>query len=355
MEKYEILEELGGGSYGVVWKAINKHTHETVAIKKLLTKYESPSAKMMINREVKSLEFNKHENIVTLKEIINRNNTIFLVFECMEGSLHDRMTARTKPFSETEIRDMCFQIFQGLAFMHRNGYIHRDLKPMNVLVSNNVVKISDLGSSREILLKDPRPYTHRVTTRWYRAPEVFLHSKVYDSAVDMWAMGAIMAELFTFQPLFKGSSDLRVMHKICSVLGSPTQSSWPKGHELYELARSMNYRFPDLPGVPFSEVLPFASGEAVNLIGSLLSWFPYARPTAMEALQHPFFHGCYRVPRNVCLNDADPSLPLVFKLAMVQEWMKKRSSLKRSCASATHNIHDDVIRLLPENPFEFMK
>ncbi|KAK9057315.1 hypothetical protein SSX86_022150 [Deinandra increscens subsp. villosa] len=306
MEKYQLIEELGGGSFGVVWKAFNKQTHETVAIKKLLTKYDD-STKTMIRREIKSLVSNRHQNIVALKEIINRNNTIFLVFEFMDGSLHDLMLHRmnnASPFSETEIRDVCFQIFRGLAHMHRNGYIHRDLKPANLLVSNVdhdhvVVKISDLGSSRETIRNDPLPYTHIVTTSWYRAPEVFLHSKVYDSAVDMWAMGAIMAELFTFHPLFKGSSDLRVMHKICGVLGAPTRSSWPDGHEL---ARNMSFRFPGVRGVTFSYLLPSASAEAVNLIGSLLSWWPCARPTALEALQHPFFHGCYPVPRNVRLH-----------------------------------------------------
>ncbi|KAK9049574.1 hypothetical protein SSX86_031459, partial [Deinandra increscens subsp. villosa] len=355
MEKYQIIKKLGSGSYGAVWKAFNKETHETVAIKKLLTKYESSSDKIMIEREVKSLVFNRHENIIELKEIINQNNTIFLVFECMHGSLHDRMNERKKfmtKFSESEIRDVCFQIFQGLAYMHHNGYIHRDLKPMNVLVSDNVVKIGDFGLARETV-NDPSPYTHFVGTKWYRAPEVFLHAKVYDSKVDMWAMGAIMAELFTFHPLFKGSSDLHVMHKICSVLGAPTHSSWPDG---FKLARNMNYRFPDLPGVPFSEVLPFASEEAVNLTGSLLSWFPCARPTAMEALQHPFFHRCYRVPRNVRLHDSDPSLPLVFKLALIREWLKKSSSvsLKISCATAmvtrmdtNHDHDDDLISMLP--------
>jgi protein kinase len=254
------------------------------------------------------------------------------------------MVNRVKaPFSETEIRDLCFQIFQGLAYMHDNGYIHRDLKPENLLVSNDVIKISDFGCARET--NDELRYTHNVTTSWYRAPEVFLRSKVYNWAVDMWAMGAIMAELFTFQPLFQGSSDMHVMYKICSVLGTPTESSWSDG---LELARNIYYRFPDLPGVRFSELLPTASPEAVNLISSLLSWFPCARPTALQALQHPFFHGCYHVGRTLRLQDSRRSLPAVFKLALIREVLKKKKS--SSCSSAATRDN-----LLPENPFEFMK
>ncbi|MFS7895605.1 putative protein-serine/threonine kinase CMGC-RCK family [Helianthus anomalus] len=150
MDNYLIIEKLGSGTFGVVYKAFNKQTDEIVAIKKLLHKYEeSSSVKIIINREVKSLVFNKHENIVKLKEIINEKNTIFLVFEYMQGSLHHCMVHRTKanaPFSEAEVRHVCFQILQGLAYMHHNGYIHRDLKPGNLLVYNDVVKISDLGA-----------------------------------------------------------------------------------------------------------------------------------------------------------------------------------------------------------------
>ncbi|MFS7895606.1 putative protein-serine/threonine kinase CMGC-RCK family [Helianthus anomalus] len=161
----------------------------------------------------------------------------------------------------------------------------------------------------------------------------------------MWAMGAIMAELFTFQPLFRGSSDARVMRKIYSVLGTP-EGIWFDGVE--ELARYMNYRF---PGVMFSELLPNASLEVVNLIGSLLSWDPNTRPTAIEALQHPFFHGCYRVPPSVRFE-----VSLVFELAMLRKMTKKKSSIK-SCASVgvRSDTHHDVISLLPEYPFEFMK
>ncbi|KAL8266902.1 hypothetical protein R6Q59_004246 [Mikania micrantha] len=354
MEKYQIIQKLGSGSFGVVWKAFNKQTHETVAIKKLSLTYESSSSVIIIKREVKSLMFNKHPNIVSLKEVISENKIIFLVFEYMQGSLYDVMINRsikTAPFSEAEIRHVCYQILQGLACMHQNGYIHRDLKPENLLVSNYVIKIGDLGSARE--MDDQKPYTHNVTTSWYRAPEVFLRSPVYGSAVDMWAVGAIMAELFTFQPLFPGSSEVNVMHEICSVLGTPTEGSWSEG---LELARNMKYRFPELPGVRFSELLPSACPAAVNLIGTLLSWSPFARPTAVEALQHPFFHGCYRIPRSVPIVDTDVSIPAVFKLAMVREMLKKKPSLKKSCTCAHHDDDDDdIINMLPEYPFEFMK
>ncbi|KAK9049572.1 hypothetical protein SSX86_031457 [Deinandra increscens subsp. villosa] len=312
MKRYRIIGKLGRGTFGVVLKAFNRQTGEIVAIKKLSGSSDPDFDDL--EREVKSLIVNNHENIVTLIDIVLEKNMRFLVFEYMQGSLHDRIVERAdqaRPFTESEVKDMCFQLFHGLACMHENGFIHRDLKPSNILVYRDTVKISDLGSSREI--DDEFPYTHYVGTRCYRAPEVFLRSEVYDSKVDMWAMGAIMYKLFTFHSLFNGSSDLRVMHKICSVLGTPTQSSWPDG---LELAREISYRFPEFEGVWLSELLPSASSEAVDLIGSLLSWDPRARPTAMEALRHPFFHGCHRAlarGTRQCLKDSDSSK--LFKLA----------------------------------------
>lgn len=290
MEKYQNIKELGRGTFGVVSEALNLRTRKIVAVKKLFTQYSEEECMNLV--EVKSLrKLNNHPNIVKLKEIITENDNLFMVFEYMECNLDELMLKRTKPFSETEIRNFYFQLFQGIAYMHCNGYFHRDLKPNNLLVSKDVIKIGDLGQAREI--DDQGPYTCNVSTLWYRAPEIFLNSPVYSSAIDMWAMGAIMVELFTLQPLFKGSSELDVMHKICSVLGTPTETIWTAG--LY-YACNIDYQFPKLPGEQFSDLLPSASSDAVNLIATLLSWNPDMRLTAMDALQHPFFSSCYHDP-----------------------------------------------------------
>ncbi len=90
----------------------------------------------------------------------------------------------------------------------------------NLLCSGpELVKIADFGLAREI--RSRPPYTDYVSTRWYRAPEVLLHSTRYGSAIDLWAIGCIMAELYTFRPLFPGSSEVDQLFKICSVLGTP--------------------------------------------------------------------------------------------------------------------------------------
>ena len=111
----------------------------------------------------------------------------------------------------------------------------------NLLVSKDIIKIADFGLAREI--NSQPPYTEYVSTRWYRAPEVLLQSYIYNAKVDTWAMGAIMAELFSLRPLFPGASEAYEIYKICGVIGSPTTESWAVG---LKLARDINYQFPQV-------------------------------------------------------------------------------------------------------------
>ncbi|KAL5811483.1 hypothetical protein ACOSQ4_028051 [Xanthoceras sorbifolium] len=296
MEKYQLLNQVGAGSFGRVWKAFNKHSGEVVAIKMLREKFHSWEECLSLE-EIKSLKILRHPNIVLLKEVIRtRDSSLFFVFEYMEGSLLQVMRSRLCCFSENEVRHWCFQVLKGLCYMHEKGYFHRDLKPENLLVFKDLIKIGDMGSAKEI--NSSQPCTDNVTTRWYRAPEVMLGLENYSFKVDMWAMGAIMAELFMFKPLFPGINVPDQIFKICNVLGSPTIDSWLEG---LVLARGLNYQFPQSPGVNLSLLMPSASENAISLIKSLCSWDPRKRPTASEALRHPFFHSCYDIPLSLSL------------------------------------------------------
>ncbi|CAD5334026.1 unnamed protein product [Arabidopsis thaliana] len=322
MERYTLLKEVGDGTFGNVWRAVNKQTNEVVAIKRMKKKYFSWEECVNL-REVKSLSRMNHPNIVKLKEVIRENDILYFVFEYMECNLYQLMKDRPKHFAESDIRNWCFQVFQGLSYMHQRGYFHRDLKPENLLVSKDVIKIADLGLAREI--DSSPPYTEYVSTRWYRAPEVLLQSYVYTSKVDMWAMGAIMAELLSLRPLFPGASEADEIYKICSVIGSPTEETWLEG---LNLASVINYQFPQFPGVHLSSVMPYASADAVNLIERLCSWDPCNRPTTAEALQHPFFQSCYYIP---------PSLRP--KLSEPRGSLEQQQSVKRLPAAPTYNAN----------------
>lgn len=172
--------------------------------------------------------------------------------------------------------------------MHKNGFFHRDMKPENVLCNGvEDIKIADFGLAREI--RSRPPFTDYVSTRWYRAPEVLLRSTRYNSPVDMWAIGTIMAEIYTIRPLFPGSSEIDEIFKVTAVLGTPSASTWPEG---LKLAHSMNYKFPQMVATPLRQLIPQAGKDGLDLMIRTMSWNPAHRPTCAEALKHPFFEGC---------------------------------------------------------------
>ena len=140
-----------------------------------------------------------------LKEVIRVNDDLYFVFEFMEQNIYQLMKDRTKDFPEKEIKSIMYQQLLGLAYMHKHGFFHRDMKPENLLVKGDAVKIADFGLAREI--RSRPPFTDYVSTRWYRAPEILLRSTNYNSPVDIFACGAIMAELYMLRPLFPGNNE----------------------------------------------------------------------------------------------------------------------------------------------------
>ncbi|XP_038142712.1 serine/threonine-protein kinase MAK isoform X2 [Cyprinodon tularosa] len=285
MNCYTILKQLGDGTYGNVLMARSNESGELVAIKRMKRKFYSWEECINL-KEVKSLKKLNHTNVVKLKEVIREDDQLYFVFEYMKENLYQLMKDReNKMFTENEIRNIMFQVLSGLAFVHKHGFFHRDMKPENLLcMGPDLVKIADFGLAREIRSKPP--YTDYVSTRWYRAPEVLLRSSTYSSPIDLWAVGCIMAELYTLRPLFPGVSEVDVIFKICQVLGTFKKPDWPEG---YQLATSMNFRFPHCVPTNLKTLIPNASKGAIALMHDLLQWDPKKRPTAVQALWYPYF------------------------------------------------------------------
>ncbi|XP_053268892.1 serine/threonine-protein kinase MAK isoform X1 [Pleuronectes platessa] len=284
MNRYTTLRQLGDGTYGSVLMGRSNESGELVAIKRMKRKFYSWEECMNL-REVKSLKKLNHANVVKLKEVIRENDHLYFVFEYMKENLYQLMKDRKKLFPESAIRNISFQILQGLSFIHRHGFFHRDMKPENLLcMGPELIKIADFGLAREIRSKPP--YTDYVSTRWYRAPEVLLRSSTYSSPIDLWAVGCIMAELYTLRPLFPGNSEVDEIFKICQVLGTVKKMDWSEG---YQLASAMNFRFPQCVPTHLKTLIPNASNEAIALMRDMLQWDPKKRPTAVQALRYPYF------------------------------------------------------------------
>ncbi|OWZ23558.1 CMGC/RCK/MAK protein kinase [Phytophthora megakarya] len=342
MNRYEMLNRVGDGAFGEVTRARSLKTHEIVAVKKIKALFPTWEECLQL-RELKSLRVLRHENIVSLKEVIRDKEELYFVFEYMQTSLFRVMRSfksggnsnsagigdtnsnsnsdsstsswtSTPPhpwFSESQIRSIMFQLFNGLSYMHKHGYFHRDIKPENLLCNDDNLKIADLGQAREI--RSRPPFTDYVSTRWYRAPELLLRSSTYNSPIDMWACGCILVELLICTPLFPGTSEADQFCRICKVLGTPTKEMWPEGATT---ASHLHMRFPKCAPVSWKRFLPPGTPSAViRLVQDLLQYDPSRRITASQALQHSFFDQAVErptltIPPLVMPEEAVPVLPL---------------------------------------------
>jgi protein kinase len=292
MKRYEEIEVLGNGGFGTVTKSRDRQSGDIVAVKKMKQRYASFDECLQL-KEVKSLRKIKHPNVVRLLQVFREDESLHLVFELLGKSLYRSISERG-PHPEDEVRLIMQQILTGVAYIHRQGFFHRDLKPDNLLWKEDVLKIADFGLAREI--RSRPPFTEYCGTRYYRAPEIMLRSEFYNSPVDIWSAGTIMAELFLGRPLFQGTTETDQIYKIFGVLGPPTQKNWPDG---IKLANRMGIRFNASVPIGLAAVVPHASAEALGLMNEMMRLDPARRPSASQALRHEWFTGSEVVGREV--------------------------------------------------------
>ncbi|KAI8138431.1 kinase-like domain-containing protein [Fennellomyces sp. T-0311] len=350
--EYDLLEQIGTGSFGTVHRAANKVTHEIVAIKVMKKSVKGDCSNAREHRTLRNLA--PHPNIVRLYDsYIGPAKELYFVIEYMnQGNLYQLIKQRREmnhPLEHPKVRSILRQILTALAHLHQQGIFHRDMKPENILIGSAssadaiVIKLADFGLAREI--KSRPPYTEYVSTRWYRAPEVLLHSTQYSSPVDLWAVGAIFAELVTLKPLFPGRSEIDQLFRICQVLGNPTgiamkrrltplrkksdpppplndfaqptatdpARDWPDG---IKLAHKIGFDFPQMSPKSLSTILPTASEPMLDLLHQLLIFDPTKRINATDALKSTFL----RKTRIVMYNDEDDAVPPAPRKSML--WSK---------------------------------
>ncbi|KAL9250718.1 Mitogen-activated protein kinase 19-like protein [Drosera capensis] len=301
--RYKILEIIGKGSYGVVCAAIDTHTGEKVAIKKINNIFEHVSDAIRILREIKLLRLLRHPDIVEIKRIMlppssREFRDIYVVFELMESDLHQVIKANDDLTPE-HLQFFLYQMLRALKYMHTANVYHRDLKPKNILANANCkLKICDFGLARVAFNDTPATtlWTDYVATRWYRAPELCgsFFSK-YTPAIDIWSIGCIFAEVLMRKPLFPGKSVSHQLDLITDVLGTPSQYTilGVRNDKARKYLMSMRKK----RSVPFSEKFSTADPLALNLLQRMLAFDPKDRPTAEQALADPYFEGLAKVER----------------------------------------------------------
>ncbi|XP_047080591.1 mitogen-activated protein kinase 13-like [Lolium rigidum] len=295
--QYQIQQVIGKGSYGVVAAAVDTHTGERVAIKKINGVFGHVSDATRILREIKLLRLLRHPNIVEIKHIMlpptrREFRDIYVVFELMESDL-DQVIKANGDLTPQHHQFFLYQLLRALKYMHAANIFHRDLKPKNILANSDCkLKICDFGLARASCNDAPSAifWTDYVATRWYRAPELCgsFFSK-YTPAIDIWSIGCIFAEVLTRTPLFPGRNVVHQLDLITDLLGTPSSETLSRIRN--EKAKSyligMQRKYPK----PFSLKFHNADPQALRLLERLLAFDPKDRPTAEEALADPYFGG----------------------------------------------------------------
>ncbi|KAH7221072.1 Serine/threonine-protein kinase ppk23 [Fusarium oxysporum f. sp. cubense] len=296
VENYEKLNDIEEGTYGWVARATNKATGKVVALKRLKLEPQDRNGLPVTGlREIQILKDCQHRNIVTMEEVVvgddvsRPDNSLFLVLEFVEHDLKSILDDMPEPFLSSEVKRLLLQLTSGIAYLHDNWILHRDLKTSNLLLNNRgQLKIADFGMARYV--GDPPPkLTQLVVTLWYRAPELLLGAKTYDAAVDMWSVGCIFGELITREPLLQGKNEVDQVSRTFELCGVPTEETWP-GFRRLPNARSL--RLPKTQVATGSVIrarFPGLTTAGASLLGDLLSLDPERRPSASEMLQHEYF------------------------------------------------------------------
>lgn len=363
--QYQLIDLIGEGAYGTVCSAIHKPSNTKVAIKKI-----QPFSKQMFVRrtlrEIKLLRyFHNHENIISILDKVkppspNQMNAVYLIQELMDTDLQKIINNNQQPLSDDHIQYFTYQILRALKSIHSARVIHRDLKPSNLLLNSDCdLKVCDFGLSRCIASSsDSREnlvgfMTEYVATRWYRAPEVMLTFQEYTTAMDIWSVGCVLAEMICGKPLFPGRDYHHQLWLILEVLGTPSYDDFAQINS--NRAKEYISNLPMRPHLPWKMVLNNNmtngrlprefSPELVDILTKMLTFNPNKRISAADALNHPYL-STYHDP------DDEPEyqpLDLNDKFWKLDNELKKPDEEEISMDVLKQMLYDEVMKPLNES------
>ncbi|XP_034015874.1 MAPK/MAK/MRK overlapping kinase-like isoform X2 [Thalassophryne amazonica] len=285
MHCYKIIKKIGEGTFSEVVKTQSLKDGKFYACKTMKQTINSLEQANNL-REVQAMKrLSPHANIIQLHELIfdKETGTVSLICELMEMNIYEFIQGRQTPLPEHTVKHYMYQLCKSLQHMHSCGIFHRDVKPENILIKQNVLKLADFGSCRSVYSKPP--HTEYISTRWYRAPECLLTDGYYSLKMDIWSAGCVFYEIMSLNPLFPGTNELDQVAKIHDVLGTPDQSLLQK----FKQSRAMHFNFVPKKGTGISRLIPNCPAPALSLLYQMLAYDPDERITAETALQHMYF------------------------------------------------------------------
>ena len=291
--KYQKLSKIGEGTYGVVYKAKDLQSNVLVALKKIRLKPEEEGIPSTAIREISLLKELYQLNIVNLLDVIHTSKKLTLVFEYCDSDLKkimDGLKGEKLPIDTVKL--YLYEMLKGINYIHKHKILHRDLKPQNLLINTNgVLKICDFGLARGFGVPI-RIYTNEVVTLWYRAPDILLGSKMYDTSVDIWSIGCIFAEMILGIPMFLGKNENEQLDRIFNLLGTPNDNEYPWLKESPEWNGYINSEtFKKHEKQDIRKIYPnINDNDSYDLLEKMIVFDPDKRISAEEALKHPYFN-----------------------------------------------------------------
>ncbi len=289
MEGFLKLEKIEGcGISTRSYKARDVKKDNIVFLKKIKLDVEQNGLPQLVEREISIHKALKHPNVVALYEVVRCEKKVALVFEFVEQSLYEVLCKHrlSGGLPTGLMKSYTIQMFTGIAFCHSQRVLHRNLKPQNILVDRTgTLKLSSLTLASTF--RQTSTLTHNVVGIWYRCPEILLGAKHYSTAIDVWSIGCIIAELASDEPLFPGAGpEIVQLILIFQLLGTPTEETWAGVTQL----RDYNPMFPRWYAKDLAALLPRLDGEGLALLARTLKYDPTLRISAAEAMDMPYLH-----------------------------------------------------------------
>lgn len=299
VDAFAIIKKKSQGTEGTCYQAFFRKEQRMVALKKARVYPDNEGVPYYMMRELSALQKLKHGNICALESANLHNYKLHLIFPYIEKTLHDFVNPgggeEYLALPPRHIRCIMSQLLSAVSYCHERGIMHRNLKPKHLLIIPGLnredpldgctVKLADFALVR-VLVHPPRQYTTEVITLWYRPPEILMGQRNYTTAVDIWSVGCIFAEIMQGRPLFMGLCEIDQLFQIFSKLGTPAAEEWPRFEHLPNFQDTM---FPRWGVNMLRTLLTKAGDKEIDLMGKLLKYDPDSRATALHALSHPYF------------------------------------------------------------------